>query len=429
MADKNFFDLLKAKIAEFKPSKKHQSSDWTALQDRLQTALPHQPGERRRAIVLPFLLLTAFLSSNAVWWQSSRNDRAAMAQLATQVADLQASIQVRDATPSVRVRVDTVWKTLYVAQLNSIPRISAEVLPELNSKPTLARPKAARISMESSFALETQSTTTEIPAANETVLHADHPDSTKQWTDLTTLKLSPVAFLQSDKSAILAPKTLIVNPLETGKTTEPFGQNLLKFLHPKFFKVGISAGWLYANSSDLMHEGGFSSNLLGEIGLSRHWSITAAFNMGRVHYKSHAQEAILGAPELPMLPSMDHHFSEMDVSGQKIRQFDLGLRYTFAQPGKPRPFLGIAWGGQTLLPFTIEYEIQHEPSGMIEKGVFEVTNRTKMRNIFGLSGGFQIPISSRIDLNMEGFYQRQWKKSNKQAPDLAGIRAGLSWLF
>lgn len=429
MADKHFFDRLKAKVSELKPSEKHQNSDWMALEGRLQAALPHQPRQRRRAIVLPFLLLTALLSSNAVWWQSSRNDRAAIIQMAAQVADLQTSISRKDVVPGVIVRVDTVWQTMYVKQWAGIPKESTRSLAATNFKDSRLLALSFPLGTGHSVALDTANSAPKSLVAKEAVSTSEHADSIKQWFNLTNIKLPPAPLVQSSEFVLLKPKTLDISVLKAEKTTEIFGQNLLKSLRPKFLKVGSSAGWLYANSSGLMHEGGFSCNVQGEIGLTRHWSITTAFSMGRVHYKSHTQEAILGTPALPMLPSTDHHFAEMDVTGQKIRQFDLGLCYTFAQPGKPRPFLGIGWGGQTLLPFTIEYEIQHELSGMIEKGVFEVTNRIKMRNIFGLTGGFEIPISPRIDLNMEGFYQRQWKKPNKQAPDLTGIRAGLSWLF
>jgi hypothetical protein len=130
-----------------------------------------------------------------------------------------------------------------------------------------------------------------------------------------------------------------------------------------------------------------------------------------------------------MLPSMEHHFTELDVTAQKIHQFGLGLRYTFAKPGKPRPFLGIDWSGQTLMPFSIEYELQHEPTGLIQKEVLEVTSRTRIRNIVDLKAGIQMPLSPRFDFSLEGFYQRQWKKPSGIAPDLLGIQAGINWLF
>jgi hypothetical protein len=423
MADKNFFDLLKAKVSELNATENHRDNDWLALQNRLQTALPQAPPERRRAIVLPFLLLTALLSSNAVWWQSSRNDQATMAQLVAQVADLQASMLNNDAIIPVTVRVDTLWRTRYLPQFASIANKNTSGRADLNLMPSTPSNNKDSIAL---VAAQTAQRTL-VPTLNISTI--PRPDSTRLLFDLTNLQLPALSMLHLEEPVILAPNAVAVNSKKLEKTTEPMGQNILKFFRPKFIQAGASAGWLFAKSSSLMHEGGFSCNLRGEIGLTRHWSITTAVGMGQVHYKSHSQEAILGDIELPTLPSKDHHFAEIEVTGQKIRQFDLGIRYTFAQPGKPRPFLGLGWGGQTLLPFTVDYEIQHEHNGTIEKAVFEVTGRTRMRNILGLSGGFEMPVSKRMSLNMEGFYLRPWKKPDHQAPDLTGIRAGLKWLF
>lgn len=177
-----------------------------------------------------------------------------------------------------------------------------------------------------------------------------------------------------------------------------------------------------------MHEGGFSYGAAGLIGLSRHWGLTVQYNAGQLHYKAHDPAAILGAPALPP-PDYGHRFIEMDVTGQKTRQFDLGLRYTFSQPGKPRPFLGLGWSGMTVLPYEVEYETQHEPTGTIQKSVFSVNERTRFRNMVRLGMGLEIPLSSRFDLALEGFYLRQWKKPSGIAPDLMCIRGGVNWLF
>jgi hypothetical protein len=429
MTDKIFLDLLKAKVAEMKPSEKYRNNDWLSLQDSLQITLPQPPRVRRRAIALPILLLTALLSSNAVWWQVSRNDRTTMTQLSTQIANLQDSISKKISTPYVIIRIDTIWQTVYLQQMASIPKKFAGELSGINFEQFPPLPHPPLLSTENSMVLADEPSVPGTALANKTASTAEHPDSIQQLFDLTNLQLPRLALLHFYEPAISAPDSIVIGPLEAQKTTVPFDQSLVRSIRPKFFKVITSAGWLSVNSSGLMHEGGFACNLTGVMGLSRHWSLTSGFSTGKVHYKSHSKESILGNPVLPVLPSTDDHFAEMDVTGQKIHQLNLGLRYTFAQQGKLRTFFGIGWGCQMLLPFTIEYEIQHEPTGSIEKAIFEVKTRTSMRNILGLSGGFEIPISTRIDLIMEGFYQRQWKKPGKQAPDLTGIRAGLSWLF
>jgi len=218
----------------------------------------------------------------------------------------------------------------------------------------------------------------------------------------------------------------VATALESEPPIKIFTKKIAHTLRPKFYKIGASAGWLNAASKQLMHEGGIAYNLQAEIGLSPHLRLMADYSIGKMHYKAHSPDAILGTPDFPMLPTTGHHYLEMDVTGQRIQQFGLGLRYSFAQLGKSRPFFGLSWGGQTLKPFSIEYEIQHEPSGAIEKAVFNVTTKTQLKNLMGINAGFEISLSNRINFIMQGFYQRQWKKSNSAAPDLTGVRAGIN---
>ncbi len=430
MADNTFFDLLKSKMDALKTTETHREGDWSALNEKLTVALPQQSPTRRRAIVLPLLLFAALLSSNAAWWRAKRSDQSEKTRLEAQVSQLQATIAAVKAVPQVVVHIDTVWQTVYV-QHGIDSKKSVGTLDDIKFNPSpfqLQLPESSKLS-GSSMPEAAEQVAPFFKAPAQAAAPENQADSIQQMSDLQNLKLPALALLEIPKNPNSSPLYPVnpVNPVK--KTTEPYGQKLLKALSPKFFKIGVSAGWIYANSAELMHEGGFSCNMRGQIGLTRHWSLTAGFSMGMMHYKSHIPEAILGAPGLPVLPSMDHHFAEMDVTGQKFRQFDLGLRYTFAHLGKPRPFLGLGWGRQTLLPFTIEYEIQHEPSGAIQKAAFEVAAQTKLRNILGLNTGIELPLSPRLDLNLEGFYQRQWKKPNRKAPDLTGIRAGLNWLF
>lgn len=455
MADKHFFDLLKDKTAELRPSEIHRSDDWAAMGERLNVALPQKPRKRQRTIILPLLLLSALLLSNAAWWQSSRSDQGDMTRLEVQVADLQASFAALGATRGMvqsKVLHDTLWRTVYVRQVPSglesrfknttQPRVVSEARYTADLAPTGLRRNPGLtmngLNLGSVNAVvqpssRSQKDSSEIVVADSGHKRADYRsstlDSTTQLADFSVLKIPRIALLEIPERAIRLPQIPIIIPLKQETITEPFGRSLLETLRPKFFKLGGNIGWLYASSSGLMHEGGFSYNLHGEMGLTRHWSVTASFGMGRLHYKAHTPEAILGTPDFPMLPNMDQHFAELDVTGQKNRQFDAGLRYTFAQPGKPRPYLGLGWGGQTLLPFTVAYEIQHEPTGVIQKEVFEVITRTQLRNMISLSAGLDIPLAPRFDLTIEGFYQRQWKKPSSIAPDLTGVRAGLVWLF
>lgn len=150
MAEKNFFDLLKEKMAALRPSARHREDDWTALTARLNEALPQQPQDRRRAWLPLLLLLLALLSSNALWWNESLENRTAMRRVEVQLAGLQTSVSsLRAVSPTVRT--DTVWRTVYIQMPNRLqfeaplPVQRSEVVannnPSINRENALMRTK------------------------------------------------------------------------------------------------------------------------------------------------------------------------------------------------------------------------------------------------------------------------------------------------
>ncbi|MFN0175473.1 MAG: hypothetical protein ACKVU0_12545 [Saprospiraceae bacterium] len=440
MADKNFFDLLRDKMAALRPSEKHRDDDWVALGERLNAALPPQPQGKRQAIVLPLLLVAALLASNAMWFQSSRSDQASLTRLEAQIGDLKASIAALGTAPDAlqpKVLHDTLWRTVYVRSNEMGSKQSVR-----NEKSGIANTKASQdLSLHTSGVpiflpirdsqFESKSPTysekVSNPIIDEKLSHAI-PDSILGVSDLPPLEILEIALIDIPKPEIHLPKSLLILTQQEEKLTERFSKKLTEALRPKFFKLGGNIGLIYPNSTGVMHEGGFSYGLQGQVGLSRHWSLTAAFNAQKFHYKAHDPAAILGAPELPT-PGHGQHILEIDVTGQRIQQFDFGLRYTLSKPGKLRPFIGLGWGGLSLMPYDLEYEIQEEIHGTIQKAVFSISERTRLRNILRFGTGLQIPLSPRFDLTLEGFYIRQWKKPSGIAPDFFGVQGGVQWLF
>ena len=427
----NFFDRLKQKMTALRPSEQHRKDDWETLSERLNTALPVQPRERRRVLVLPLLLFTAFLSSNAVWWHAQQTALSKAKQLEVQVEELQSTIvSLQDQQPVVHT--DTIYKIVYVRE--KMPAEESRFLIK-----NISTPENTLIAAQGSNLLPEQTNIAPLPdrTASISALASAKNAATKVvmsenyvWSEnLPVLSVHQPIPLKIQQPTINIHKMAVSNVAPEEKLTHTATENIVAALRPKFFKVGANIGWLHAVSPGLMHEGGFGGGLNGSVGFSRHWSLSTGFNAGKLHYKAHTPEAVLGSPELLMLPSADHHFAELDVTGQQLIQFDIGLRYTFLQPGKPRPFIGLGWTSQTVMPFSVVYEIQHEPTGMIEKGIYAVTERTRLPFSLGLSSGLEMPVSKRFDLVLEANYVRQWKKINSRVPDLLGVRGGIHWLF
>lgn len=427
-------------MAELRPFEKHRDDDWDALGARLNAALPQQQQGKRRTIVIPLLLAAAFLSSNAMWWQSSRRDQASLTRLEAQMGELKASITALKVAPSVppnQVQHDTLWRTVYV-QLN-----------DLENKPSVYNEKSgiaiSKTSQEGSFpksGLPIFSTIRDnqfedkapvypqsmSKAILDNQLSKETPGSILGNSDLTILEISETALIDLPKPEIHLSKRLLMLTQQKEKPNKPFSKKLREAISPKFFKLGGNIGLIYPNSAGLMHEGGFSYGLQAQVGLSRHWSLTAAFNAQQFHYKAHDRAALLAAPALPN-PGHGQHILEIDVNGQRTQQFDFGLRYTFSKTDKPRLFIGLSWGGLLLMPYDVEYEIQEELNGTIQKVVYSISERTHLRNILRFGTGLQIPLSSRSDLTLEGFYTRRWKKPSGVAPDFFGVQGGVHWCF
>jgi len=442
MPDKNFFNLLKAKMAALRPREDQRSAGWAALKNQLDIAVPQQP-QRRPLIVLPVLLFAALLSTNALWWHSSHGTQVALDHVEAKLAAMESTIQSATA-PQTIIKRDTVWQIKCLAApvgRREAPNqnIGTSTISTVdNSKKTIsttgeAIPGTSRNQLD---VVQNNNTTNKEPRAipktekQETATNTGVSNTVLLPLELPGLQPLELPGLQPleipERRLEIANVLTVATALESEPPIKIFTKKIAHTLRPKFYKIGASAGWLNAASKQLMHEGGIAYNLQAEIGLSPHLRLMADYSIGKMHYKAHSPDAILGTPDFPMLPTTGHHYLEMDVTGQRIQQFGLGLRYSFAQLGKSRPFFGLSWGGQTLKPFSIEYEIQHEPSGAIEKAVFNVTTKTQLKNLMGINAGFEISLSNRINFIMQGFYQRQWKKSNSAAPDLTGVRAGIN---
>lgn len=435
-------------MAALRPSARHREDDWTALTARLNEALPQQPQDRRRAWLPLLLLLLALLSSNALWWNESLENRTAMRRVEVQLAGLQTSVSsLRAVSPTVRT--DTVWRTVYIQMPNRLqfeaplPVQRSEVVA--NNNPSINRENGS----DANKTL-TGSVSNDYPAQLKYVkIGPDQKDSgltyaTARQPELsglgqgTTARVSPLRMLEmpelvflktSAQRAPFNPDVALIPELKPYKPTRPFGSLLLNALKPKYVKVGVMGGWLHPLSTALKHQVGFEVGAQGAIGFSRHWSLILEYTYGQLHYESSKPSAILGSPELPGLPSSEHHYAHLDVKRQPMRQFGLGLRCTFSEWGKTRPYIGLNWGTQTILPYTVEYEVQHEPSGTIQPNILTVDKTTRLRNTIRFGVGLEVPLSRRFDLTVEGFYLHQWQKKNKDTLNPMGLRVGVNWAF
>lgn len=416
----NFFDKFRGKMATLRPSEKHLEADWETLNVRLDAVLPPVKKERKRLLALPLILSGALLFSNAFWWQNNRELKQRLDQIeASQVVPV-SPMASATPIPSPTVVHDTIWRTklVYAAQ----PLIRQEVVALPPTSALTATIAVGSNAIERASASNSKDGLAQFEGQLPLSYAGIHlSDALLPLPQRKTFGLTP------EKTHIKTPlKQLIDNNLSVKHQTRK--ARITNAISPRIVSVGASAGMLFASSKSLMHEGGFSFQMGGEIGFTRHLSATLTCEMGQIHYKTLDPSAILGAPTLPDLGA-DHRYSEMEVSGQKIGQFALGLRYAFGQITKPRPFVGLTWGGQKLHPFSIAYETQQESTGIFEKFNFDVTAPIKISNIVGLNAGIDIPLSQKLGLMLEGYYQRQWRKSNPTAPDFTGVRARLNWLF
>jgi len=448
MAKKIFFDLLKEKMAALRPSARHREEDWIALTTQLDQAMPQRASERRQAWAPLLLLLLALLSSNALWWNESQENRIAMRRVEMQLAGLQISFASFKSSPPV-VHTDTVWRRVYVQAPDQ-----ERIVPYKSTRPNEAAANntlsfdrgndvniknAFQQSVANNFSLQQKNTgigsvqnKSDLPGG--TVQQQEHSDLeqgiTAKIVSLNLLEAPEPAFLKTTiQRTPFNSDSMLISDLKPYKPTRPFGSLVLNALKPKYVKVGAIAGWLHPLSPALIHQVGYEVGAQGAIGFSRNWSLTLEYAYGELHYESNKPEAILGSPEFPALPSSDHLYAHLNLQRQTLRQFGLGLRYTFSEWGKTHPFIGLSWCNQTLLPYKVEYEIQHEPSGTIQPDVLSVDKATRLRNIFRLTAGLEVQISRRLDLSIGGFYLRQWKKKNKDTLDQVGLRIGANWTF
>lgn len=447
MAEKNFFDLLKEKMAALRPAVRHHEEDWAALTARLDQAMPQQPRDRRQAWVPLLLLLLALLSSNALWWQESRGNRIAMQRVEVQLAGLQASVSSFKPVSPI-VRTDTVWRTVYImapelkgSNMFKAMKPSAEAPAHngLADRTSDFEQKKRYQPISDAYSTSTREYLDKLPEKSELKPREQDTDRSVIVSSVTG-QMEQTAFLQQlDMPGLtysLSPLTRraaytpeFVNTPVPRYNTRPFGSVLLNALRPKYLKVGAIGGWLYPVNPALLHQAGLEAGLHGSVGFSRHWSLTAEYVFGRLHYESGKPEAVLGSPEFPALPSSDYHYAHLDLQGQSFRQLSLGLRYTFSQPGRTRPYIGLNWGSMTVLPFKIDYEVKNESNNTIQQETLVVDKRTRLINTLRFGAGLEVPLTHRLDLTGEAFYQDQWKTRQFAGMGMMGLRAGVNWRF
>lgn len=443
MAEKDFFDLFKEKMATLRPSARHRDADWALLATRLDHTLPRQPYNLSRIWLPILLLLLLLLSSNAFWWRQSRIHDVAMHRLEVQLAGLHTSISVLKSSDPI-VRIDTAWRTVYI----DIPGVEqfARPLPE-EITPNKLRSIRQQNSIEKKILSSTPTTDTNskrVETTNEILAESNRtvpseivsqPGSFDFGKDsmANIIKLLPLetysrtSLKSTRRQPQYTPKRVITAEMESNP--RPFGGTLLNSLKPKYFRIGVVAGWLHPVSPVLMHQSGFETGIQGSVEFPRHWSVVLEYMYGELHYQSTEPAAILGSPGIPELSSPDERFNHLNLKRQSFRQFGLGARYSFFQPGKIRPFIGINWSNQTLMPYTVEYEIKHEPSNAVRQGLVVVEETSHLKNVLRFSAGLGIPVSRRFDLTIEGFYMRQCIKRNNEILDMMGIRGGINWVF
>lgn len=445
MAEKSFFDLFKEKMAALRPSAQHREDDWAALAQRLDQTMPPQSRKRRQLWAPLLLLLLTLLASNALWWQQNRENRMAMRQLETRLSGLQATIvSLKPALPIIRT--DTVWQTIYVRvpgqETLTRPYTShtnpgttdddLPVYPEPVQKAAFHQINNAQRINQENF---TDTLVKHITDSNGSYRDfSQYTDISKDEVPLIPLvdileNAGPAMLETTPDKAVFSPGLVIASSARKHIPVRPFGPVLLNALKPKYLKVGAIAGWLNPLNHALRHEIGFETGIQANVGFSRHWSLVLEYTFGQLHYESNDPNAILGSPEFPQLPSAAHHFEHLDLQRQPLRQFGMGLRYTFLQPGKARPYIGLQWGGQTVMPYRVEYEIRHEPSNTSETAVLSVENSTYLPNVLRFGAGIEMPLFNQLHFSAEGFYLGQWKKQNRGALGMAGLRIGTNWLF
>lgn len=450
MAEKSFFDLIKEKMAALQPSTRHRDTDWASLADRLDETIPQQLHDRRRYWIPLLLLLLALLGSNAFWWQRNRENRTAMQGIELQMAGLQTSISALKSASS-NMRVDTVWRTVYIQMPNREPFTVAErpglyaginddtllnreheSAPGKNILPQPPTPITANLKRSENTGIN--------PDRHEPGISNALPSQVEQTgTNRAPKKIpdeiAPLRFPEFPAVKSLTQPLPIVleflpdSLLKPYKPKRPLGPVLVNALKPRYIKAGAIAGWSHPASPALIHQVGYETGVQGAIGFSRHWSLILEYTYGQLHYEADKPSAILGTPDFPALPSPEYLYAHLNVQRQPLLQYGLGLRYTFSEWRKSRPYIGLNWGSQTVMPYKVEYEVQHEPSSTIQKDIFSVDKRVHLRNSLRFGAGLEIPLAHRFDLSVEGFYLRQWKKKNNDALDMTGIRAGFNWTF
>lgn len=411
-------------MSAIRTSVRHRDSDWASLSERLDQAMPGRRTNRRMAWLLPFVFFILLFSSNIFWWSAYRDNKVALGRLETRLSLLHR---------------DTIWQTVYVRA----PGFSDYYLPEKAS----VKENAFSNVFNTGFSLRPKDVFHYRPAAEfegnqhgGTGLIPDLPGKParldeEQEQGIKKSLIQPFENLNPANPVALTGQAFSFSGMEVdfvqkqGKSIRSIAYSLWKAVKPKEVKVGAVAGWLQPIDPALVHEVGFETGAQAVVGFSRHWSALFEYTYGQLHYEAGDASGILGSPVLPALPTPEHYYAYLDVNRQPVWQYGLGIRYSFSRLGRFYPYIDLNWGNQTFLPYSISYELHHEPSGAIQQGNYSIGHYTRIRNILRLKAGLEIPLSRRLGISLEGYYLRPWGPGTGKVFDMAGFRAGVNGII
>ncbi|MBI5915199.1 MAG: hypothetical protein HY842_07475 [Bacteroidetes bacterium] len=432
MADFNFFDQFGEKMRSLQPSERTAGEDWLALSQRMDAVLPATAQPARRRWAVPLLLLLGLVSN--LWWGfTSRQQDQSLERLSAQVAESK-NVPARAEKTAPCEEVNALREEV-AALRNRLDEASDALAKAAFYKPYFAEKRADIFSAkEKETGGAAPGFSTKMPEVGDPAANippfvfskngrsaAALPPSLADMEKLPGGKLSPLQIPALRLPSLLS-NDLLLQPAE-GKKDLPLTKKIASALHPKTFRIGATAGWLYPLEADLEHQTGYAYGLQADISFSRQISFSAEWGRVALHYKALAQEAAIGLPSLP-LPSPEHQFLEMDVSNQRLVFYGLGLRYKGLPQSSWHPFGSFGWSGMKVLPFEAHYETML--SGNIFKGTYSVQQRSELKNFARLGAGIEFPLGRRFDWSLEGYYLHSWRNGE---PDMAGVRTGLNFIF
>ncbi len=409
----DFFKEIKDNL-EGRPEPPFEENAWKGMEKKLDG----QPEKRRTAfawwwLALPLLGLS--LLSNMLVFNELQKSNAKIATLELR----------RDSVFQTNVvyRTDTIYQTRIVRET------VREYLPSVFASSPLGRPSATYFGQMPPTASQSGSGSLQAgQPLSEGQMAPTNPalDSADAALALRDMELEGIKNLGLKRLRVRGSVPQVYAVTSPPPVHKPgFGQRVAESF--KHTEVGLAGGLNLPVAKGLKRLTSLSGSLQIAVPISQRLRLWTDISIQNLRYESNRISDDIGVPYLES-PLPGFNFINAEVL-KKSRQLAFGLQYFWLKKGKSKPYIGLGYGLEDVLPHNISYDFRNEDTELERTETVDFLGDGPMPRFLMFRAGLEREIYKNWYWDMAASYRSNLKANDLHSPNVLNISTGLRYHF